>query len=238
MGFDLPARAPGRVARDPAPPALDGDQQRREDPAQAVEAGDVQRRDPGHRDQVVAVPQAFHIGLAEPDAAAQQLAVEARERISITAWSGRAGSTSPKQALPPSRSSSSPPRMPESSLMTSRRGAPAERHPRAQPVLGRGGQLALRSGALSRPARGTPSRPRAGMGEVLRARRRRRRAWAVDPGDDPDRQQRVAGQRRASRPGQLPSREREGGVEDRLAGAVGDAMWTARRSAGSVTRSS
>ena len=78
MGFDPPPGAAGGVAGEDAPPALQRHEQRREQAPQAVEAADVEGRDAGQRDEVIALPQPVHVGLAEAHAAAQQLAVEAR----------------------------------------------------------------------------------------------------------------------------------------------------------------
>ncbi len=61
----------------PAHPALHRDQHRREHAAQVVERAHVERGDARQRDEIGALPEAVHVGLAQADAAAQERPVEA-----------------------------------------------------------------------------------------------------------------------------------------------------------------
>jgi hypothetical protein len=78
MGGDPLARPCGGVARQPAGGALKRSEHGGEGATQPVDSAHVERADARQRDEVGAVPQPAGVGLAEPEAAAQEVAVEVR----------------------------------------------------------------------------------------------------------------------------------------------------------------
>ena len=177
MRGDLPARAADRVAPQPAHPALHWDQHRREHAAQGVERTNVQSGDAGQRDEVRALPQAVHVGLAQADAAAQERPVEAR-RAHLQGDPQRAQGRCVAEGVALGA-------LDEGQLTIVNATQQAQHEATGQPVAPARLRLGLARGSLERPrspqrsnrAAHVGSAPFCGWGKYLAPRNFSRRAW-------------------------------------------------------------
>ena len=187
--------------------------------AQPVEVAQLAGGDPDQRDEVVGLPEAVDVALAEADAAAQRAAPgggvvdgDGGAQVGV----GRAEAAA----------------------------APAFDAPRSARGARRGSSPSRRRRGRARPSRRhEPLRPLPlGVGEVARALQLQPQRLRVDLRHDLQRHRRVAGQQPGQqRPAQLAAAQREGGVEGLAAvlaaGVAGrDSIWTASRSPGSSAR--
>ena len=210
-----------------------GDQHRREHAPQVVERAHVQRGEAGQRDEVRALPEAVHVGLAQPDAAAQQRPVEARRahlaRVTRNGRSGRACRRTSSALARPRRSSAR------------RRGSCASRRSTidaGEAVHASASCSWMREVAALRAAsaagRGRRSaRGSARSGRVAQQQRAAQGACAVSSRRD----ERVAHERVAARPRSSHARARAS-RRSPLAVAAVDSMCTSSCSPGSVRRQS